>query len=337
MTKRCGRQMSFEEDVASPAPIGVGLGKILPPIRLLSHIVHTRRSWPIVRILSVSWCWLVSLHKQSEVFQLMRMPGFQGLQQLNPRLPLKYLTDNYLLHGVGFTVGKRVECFLHHFRLLQRAFTEEFLSSLIQRDIVLMEMQEDSHSFLVTLGLAAAGDQEGEMSLRLLVDGERVFVFSFTVVPGKVLGYAQPDVILLGRIQGEEGRYRAIALATKAMHHVDPRALLIAALQGLAEALEIGLLAGVSAEMQICYAIEFEAHFKNAYEGFYREIGAVRDTQGLYVSALPIHKKLLAQVPSKRRAQTRRQRTFEQKLTEQTCAILRQNLTGSTINPLPRA
>jgi len=332
MTKRCGRQMNFEEDVAAPARIGV-----LPPFRLLSHIAHTRRSWPIVRILSVSWCWLITLPKQTEVFQLMRTPACRGLQQLNPRLPLKYLTNNYLFHGVGFTVAKRVDCFLHHFGLLQRVFTADFLSRLIRKDIVLLEMQEENHIFRVTLGMAAAGDQEGEMSLRLLVDGERVFIYSFTVVPGKVLGYAQPDVILLGRIQGEEGRFSAIDLATKAMHHVDPRALLISALQGFAEALQIRLLAGVSAEMQICYSKEFEAHFKNAYEGFYREIRAVRDAQGFFMTALPIEKKQLDQVLSKRRAQTRRQRDFEQKLTEQTCRILRQNLKEAAISPLSPA
>jgi uncharacterized protein VirK/YbjX len=303
----------------------------------LSRLAKARYRWPLARIVHVLSCLAVSIPRQVEVFRLLRMPAYAGLGRLNPKLPFKYLTDNYLFHTASGSVEKRSALYLHHYRRLLAAFSTEFLYRMLRRDVTLFECREAEHIFQAKMGLSKQDDQEGEMSLYFFVDNVMVYLFSFAIVPGGSFGSTSGEAILIGKMQGGKGCAEPISMATKAMHHVDPKALLLAVLEGFAVALGIREAAGVSAERQICYAEEYEATFRNAYDDFFLEIGAARNAEGFFPISLPIPKRPIEEIKSKRRAQVRRQREFESRVSADVCEFFRGHLRFPALAPTPEA
>jgi uncharacterized protein VirK/YbjX len=164
------------------------------------------------------------------------------------------------------------------------------------------------------MGLPKPLDKEGEMSVKLLVDGEIVFVLSFAIVPGWVIKSEAAEVLLITQIQGRRGAYREIHLATKALHDVAPAALLLAAVQGIANAFGIAQLAGVSAVRQSCFTPECAAAFKGAYDDFFAVLGMTRNAAGFFLSPVPIEEKSLACIKPGHKLRTRQKRAFKQQI-----------------------
>jgi uncharacterized protein VirK/YbjX len=155
-------------------------------------------------------------------------------------------------------------------------------------------------------------DKEGEMSLRLLVDGMIVFVLSFAVVPGSAVKSQAAEVLLITQLQGRKGAYHEISFATKSLHAVAPGALLLAAAQGFARAFGIIELAAVRASRQTCYTAECAAAFNSAYDDFFTELGIACTDADFFSSPLPIQDKPLTEVKPGHKLRTKEKRAFKQ-------------------------
>ena len=237
-------------------------------------LARQRISWSPALILGELWQFLFNIGAHLEMRRLLKLQPLAEITERNPRLAFKHVIPNYLARG--FTVNERASCVLHHYRRML-ALPESVLHQILQRHVALHEIAEGGNCFAFTLGLPEAPfDKEGELSLNMQVDGKIVFNLSFTIVPGWVVKSEAPEALLISRLQGIPGCNSQIRLARRALNDYSPRTLLLAALQGVADALRIGEIAAVCATNQRCYSEGCATSFKNGYDGFFTKAGMVR-------------------------------------------------------------
>jgi hypothetical protein len=175
----------------------------------------------------------------------------------------------------------------------------------------------------LTIGLPEPIDLlEGELSLDLRVDGKKVFNLSFTIVPGSVVKSEAAEILLITRLQGTCGSRPQIRLARKAFHEFFPSKLLLAALQGIADAFGIGELEAVCATNQRAYTKESAAILKSAYDVFFANLGMVKTVAGFYSSPIPIEGRPLASFKGRNRSRARKRRAIRQQIQSACAAFL---------------
>jgi uncharacterized protein VirK/YbjX len=272
-----------------------------------------KKTWSLARLWSIFWRGLTHLGTHREVLRLLlKFPPLTEIVFSNPGFAVKYLTPDYLARG--FTVTERASCFLHHYRRLHVVLPDSLLRRALQEEITIHEISEGDNRFAITMGLSRPYDEEGELSLHLRVDGEVVFVLSFTIVPGSVVQSQAAEILLITRLQGIKGCYDQISLATRTLHDVGPAALLFAALQGIAVAFGIGEIAAISAVRQSCYTRECAASFKEAYDDFFTELGMSKGATGFYHSPVPVQGKPLTSIKQGHKLRTKEKRVFKQEI-----------------------
>jgi hypothetical protein len=199
------------------------------------------------------------------------------------------------------------------------SFPDRILKMILYWDIPLYEMSEDGHRFSLNLGTAKPYDKEGELSLLLKVDSQIIFNLTFTIVPGWAVGSDATEVILISRLQGERFFSHEIRLATKAMCNVRPRALLVAALQGIAVALGVEEIDAVGAKEQSSYCGHSEFSFQNSYDEFFTELGLKKNSAGFFSTRVPIAEKPLELVDPNNRRTARKKQAFKAQI-QMACA-----------------
>jgi uncharacterized protein VirK/YbjX len=263
---------------------------------------------------------------------LLRIPAYTEFVFSSPSFAFKYLTKNYLVKG--FTVADRVSCFLYHYERLHLALPDSLLRLILQKDVVLHEIREDAHRFTITLGLSRPYDEEGELSLNLCVDDKTVFILAFTIVPGSVVHSPAAEILLISRLQGIKGAYPPISVATKTLHDVAPNAMLLAALQGVADAFGIAEIMAVSAVRQSCYSEKFAASFIEAYDDFFTELGIPKNADGFYSTPVPIQGKPLTFIKQGHKLRTKEKRAFKQQIRVD-CAAFFEEFAPAAAHKLP--
>jgi len=236
--------------------------------------------------------------------------------KVNPRFPLKYSGLDYLARGL--TVEQQAECFIHHYRRVPDVLSEEVLVRVLLDGFLLDEIREGDDRFTVTMGLSRPWDDEGEFSLNFEVNGEVVFILSFTIVPGSVVQSEAREVVLVSRLQGVKGCYDEIQRATRTLYDVAPHALLFAALCGVAEAFGIKAMAGITGSMKPEFHFyEGEAaHIRQAYDGFFTELGATKGRADFYLGPIPPHEKPMSTIKQGHKIRTRKKRAFKREITQ---------------------
>lgn len=288
------------------------------------QLARQRYYWSPPRLFRILWAILTNIGRQFQVFRVLAPPVYQGLVLTEPGLPFKYLSHNYLARG--FSVAEREASFVHHYRLLHSRLSSPLLRQMLFRELTVFEIDQEGARYSITLGLSRNDVREGELYLKLNTAGATIAILQFTIVPGWVVQSAAADVILVSRLQGMKGHFKQIYHATKALYEVAPPALLLAALQGIASALEIRELAGVCAASQFSYTEEHAAIFKEAYDQFFIQLGAVRSSAMFYSSPLPVEEKPVEQVKRGHKIRTKRKRAFKLAISEQVGRIFCESL-----------
>jgi uncharacterized protein VirK/YbjX len=243
---------------------------------------------------------------------LVRIPLFSEVVQSNPRFCYKFLTDDYLVRG--FSTSERASCYLHHYKRLHSLLPNRLLRQILQEEVTLHAISDGSHRFALTLGLSRPYDNEGELTLRLRVDGDIVYVLSFTIVPGELVESKASEAFLISRLQGIRGCYQQIGIATRALHEVAPNRLLLSALQGIAEAFGVHAIAAVPARRQTSNKNAAASAFKNAYDNLFSELGLSKSASGFFSSAIPIDQKPLTSIKRGHRLRAKKKRAFKHKI-----------------------
>ncbi len=282
---------------------------------------HHGLSWlpqAVVAQSGVLWRGFTHARTHRELLRfLLRLPPYAELVFSSQSFACKYLTQNYLVRG--FTVDERAACFRHHYNRLHKALPDSLLRRTLQEDVTILEIPEDANRFILTMGMSRPSYKEGELSLHLRVDGNIVFVLSFNLVPGWVVGSQAAEILLITRLQGVKGAFSHISNATKTLHDVAPDALLFAALQGVANAFGINEIVAVSATRQCYFTQDAAAVFKEAYDDFFAGLGIPKDAAGFFRIPLPLQEKPLALIKHGHKLRTREKRAFKQQI-QSACA-----------------
>jgi uncharacterized protein VirK/YbjX len=253
---------------------------------------------------------------------LFRIPLFSEMVQSTPRFGFKFLTDNYLVRG--FSTSECASCYLHHYKRLHSLLPDRLLRQILQEEVTLYAIPDGSDRFALTLGLSRPYDNEGELTLRLRVDGDIVYVLSFTIVPRKVVESTVSEVLLITRLQGIKGCYQQIGIAIRALHEVAPNRLLLSALQGIAEAFGIRAIAAVPAHRQISYKNAAASAFKNEYDNLFSELGFSMSATGFFISDVPFNQKPLTSIKRGHRLRAKKKRAFKHNI-QLACALFFEN------------
>jgi uncharacterized protein VirK/YbjX len=120
-------------------------------------------------------------------------------------------------------------------------------------------------------------------------------------------------------VKGHESEVR---LATKSLLEVAPPALLVAALQGIAAALGINLMAGTSAIGQSSYLEKHSSLFQEAYDDFFATLGASKNSAGFFCSPLPLEEKPLLLIPKGHKIRARKKREFKRQVADSVAQAL---------------
>jgi uncharacterized protein VirK/YbjX len=292
----------------NPGGTPLARGAILRQFLVLARQKKHRTPAQFARLV---WNTLTGINTHRKILQLIKLPPYAEAALNDPRFAFKYLTLDYLGHG--FSLSERAACFVHHYRRLYALLPDVCLRRVLQGNITLYEVSEDDHRFAITMGLSTPQDNEGEMSLNLIVDGGLVFILGFTIVPGWVAGLKTPEILLITRLQGLRGVYRQISLATKLMHDVAPGALLLAALQGVASAFGIDEMAGINAARQRAAESEqWAISIEKSYDAFYLELGMTKTPAGFFFSPIPMKEKPLSLIKHGHKIRTKDKRAFKQ-------------------------
>lgn len=284
-------------------------GAFLGPLSILAR---QKKSWSPALLAGILWRAVTNIDTHREVLRLLKLPPFAETLADNPRFAFKYLAPHYLSRNL--TLTDRATCFLHHHRRMLAAFPDSALRQIMQGDLLVHEIVAEDHRFALSLGLSRPCDKEGELSLNLHVDGEIVFVLSFTIVPGSAVKSQAREVVLLTRIQGTPGCYPKIKLASAALHDVGLNSLLFAALQGFATAFNVDEIVASCATDQTSYAEELVAIFQRAYDDFYLDQGMTKSESGYFSGTIPIEGRPLDQVKKSHKSRTKDQRRFKQEI-----------------------
>jgi uncharacterized protein len=249
-----------------------------------------------------------------DFLKILSRPSMRGLLAAQPMLPFKYLSRFYMAQGLS--TQSRALAITHHYRFFHAKFQDTLLRTILHGRTSVFEIRQETHLFRICLASSPSLVKEGELSLYLQVDGTDVYVLSFSFVPGKLVGMTTETVMLITRLQGMRGVFPQIRDATKALHDISPPALLISALQGLAKALEIRRMAGVSAADQVCKARRNAPELGNAYDLFFAAIGAQRNALNFYIGNFPLPEKPIHLVKPDHRSRTLRKRKFKAEVSE---------------------
>jgi uncharacterized protein VirK/YbjX len=277
---------------------------IVAPVTM--HPSHTQ-----VRV----WAWraLTHIRQVREVLKfLFRIPLFSEMLRSNPKFGFKFLTDDYLARG--FSISEAASCYLHHYRRLHSLLPDQLLRQILQEEVTLHAIRDGSGHFALALGLSRPYDNEGELTLRLRVDGDIVYALSFTIVPGELAESKASEALLITRLQGIKGRYRQIGIATRALHQVAPDRLLLAALQGVADAFGVRAIVAVPAHRQTSYNDDAASAFRDAYDNLFSGLGFSRSATGFFSSAVPIDQKPLTSIKRGHRPRARKKRAFKHQI-----------------------
>jgi uncharacterized protein len=279
----------------------------------LFTLIRQKRSWAPDVVLGEVWRLLVNIDKHSKVFAILKARPFAEITQDDPGFAFKYVTPNYLARG--FTLTERVSCFLHHYRRLHSTFSESALREILLEGLTIHQTSHEVNSFAITIGSPDENSRlEGELSLNLLVNGKTIFGLSFTIVPGWVVRSEVAEIILVTRLQGTPGCNAEIKLACRAYYYYPPRGVLLAALEGIADALAIGYIEAVCAKMQKTYTENRDDIFVNGYDDFFEKAGLGKTPAGFYSSPIPIRGRPLESFKGSARWRAKKRRIMIQQI-----------------------
>jgi uncharacterized protein VirK/YbjX len=274
----------------------------------------TGDAWSASRTARVALRILANLRCQFEVLCLIRHPLLAEVLPLNPRFAIKFAADDYLARDLS--VAERKTCFIHHYNRLLGVLSDRVLRQILHRSVSILEIREDDKVFRMMAHLSRLWDKEGELCLELELDGVGIYVISFSIVPGSIVNSEASEVLFISRLQGMKGKYKLIQNATKAMNDVAPASLLLAALQGFAEAFGISEFVGVSAVRQSAYSEAQAEVFRKSYDEFFLNVGAVLSPQNLFRCPVPLPEKPLQEIKRGHKLRTKEKRAFKRDIAD---------------------
>lgn len=250
--------------------------------------------------------------------RVMAHPGLRGLVRQRPRVLFKYLHCNYLAAGLDSSC--RLAILTHHYAHLAGAFPAPFLRTLLAEGCVVWQLPGATPSVAITLA-PPHHDFEGELLLALRARDEQIYTLTATLACGRAVGAGDGRVLFITCLQGGAGQLALIRLATRACANTPPPYLLLAALEGLARALQAERIVAVGNTRQLAKA-GGEVRFD--YDRFWACLGGLPTQGGFYLFPPQLPERPLGAFPSRHRSREVRKRDLKRSVAAAVAGRLRQ-------------
>jgi uncharacterized protein VirK/YbjX len=234
----------------------------------------------------------VMLVRHLEVVRTLNRCGARALTKSYPNYANKYAT-HYLAKSLGKNARREILKF-HHYFLSQRV-TEQFYDEILKGGKTLWQETIDENRYTISLSFNPQFHSEGDISLIFGTNDRPLYELSFSIVPGKEIGSASEQVLLIGRVQGRIGESGAIKVSTKAFHDIAPPHLLLAAALSIADALSIDAIAGVGNDDQLAKSSEEVSGCYFDYDAFWNKFFFNKNAANIYEAHIPLPEKPLEQ------------------------------------------
>lgn len=263
---------------------------------LLRDICHQ-----FANILSVSLI-VFYLHKHIQLLRVMYTRRMRYLVRRHPKIIYKYLVK-YAALNLGTRC--RLALLMSHYSLVQKLFNEAFATVVYRDCLVLWKDDSVERPLELVLEFPETFHTEGDLCITMRMSGQPAYRIVFILSSGQALGLGQQNIIFITCVQGLTNQAGVRGITEKCVD-VHPADALMAAVQGMATALNITTLVGIRTNQQLCDS--GKTFF--SYDGFFEEYGELDKNLDAYLIGVPIQRKDLTQIPSKHRARTRRKRIF---------------------------
>ena len=223
-------------------------------------------------------------------------------------LPFVWTTTRYLKPYIGhsLTHGERRDIVMTQARHLREHARRSLFLELLRPRQPLWRSAERCYS--IWLSADRSGHLEGDFDLTFKLDGAAIYTLSFSIGPNLADPAAGDVAMLVGRVQGERGRLEDIRLATKTLNGISPAALLVSAAEGIALALNLSHICGVSGAEQLSRQRPRAEYFD--YDSFWESLSG-RRIGGWYQFDAPFPHMPTSQTATHHRRRTRQRRLFK--------------------------
>lgn len=216
----------------------------------------------------------------------------------------------------SFDEQEKRGCARFHYSWLLEALGPAPVCALIGGSPEIWRLERDGASYTVKIRFEHWVPREGELTLEMHRDEDLLCLLSFSVAPGRLLGLEAREAVLVCRLQGNPGEFEQIRLATKAMDEVSPRAILFAAVAGLAKAAGMDHVVGVAGANHISLLPDNRETLQRQYDDFFLALDATPLSGGFYAVDLRAPAKPLTLQKTGHRVRTRRKRLLKQQIAE---------------------
>jgi hypothetical protein len=249
---------------------------------------------------------LAAIARHREVVAFFNQPSMAPLES-------RLLANKYLGGYLAKNLGKcaRRDILLHHYRSIARCAEPDFLNRVLTGRYLLWSKEDAGACYSIALSFDPLTHYEGDLSVVFTSGSQQILRISFSIVPGPAAGSDMAELLFIGHVQGAKHKFDEIKQATKACHDVAPQHMLMVAIQSVARALGIKVIAGVTDENQLAKLPERSVRFQ--YNSFW-ENWTGRRTAGFYEIPVPLPQTALHDIQSGHRRRTRKKRQFKSKV-----------------------
>ena len=252
-----------------------------------------------------------------KVIKVLTASETQPVARAAPTVALKYLSK-YL--GTELSQSERASILIHHYTFLKDRVERGFFGRIVHGRIELWEFPASNGHVRICMAFLATYHNEGDLSLIFQSDQTDIYTLSFSIGPGGVAGLGADHAIYIGCLQGRGGALQLIRRATKDCLDISPAALLLAATEGVATALELGDIVGIGAGAQISASGDSRPEgLVRGYDEFWEASGGLRLDRNMYHLAVPLPEKPIKSIKRNHRSRALRKRAFRKLVSEQVC------------------
>jgi uncharacterized protein VirK/YbjX len=246
-------------------------------------------------------------------------PAFSEYLRTCPRFLYKVYRP-YI--STAITPAERLEAIRAHYHFIFRRGLGQTVARASLGPVALASSEGKSGlSYAIQLRTVNMFDREGELVLQLARGDQVIYTVAFTVAPR-----AGRPAVSIGCIQGgklDDAR-EAIRLATRDLHGIRPKQLMVSLVRQLAHEYGCERLHLVSNCNRVIYKAIRHGRVLADYDLLWEEMGAVRNAGGDYeLDCAPVAAPDLASIQSKKRSEAKKRYEVMRQLADGVCVGLR--------------
>lgn len=229
-------------------------------------------------------------------------PAFSEYLRAYPKFLYKVYRP-YNSHALG--PDQRLEAIRAHYGFVYRRGLGQTIARASLGPVVLAEAAGKSGlPYRIELRTVTMFDREGELALQLTQDGKPIYTVAFTIAPRDGI-----PALNLGCLQGgkTEDAREAIRLATRDLHGIRPKQLMVSLVQQLGHDYGCERLMMVSNCNRVIYKAIRHGRVLADYDQLWKELGARLRVDGDYeLDCAPLAAPDLEQIPSRKRSEAKK-------------------------------